>query len=73
MSHYLHQAFGRELVAQRQAEFEAAARHHVLVRSVRLARREHALAAQADGPAARPSPAPSAVPMARACCAADLG
>ena len=73
MSHYLHQAFGRELVAQRRAEYEAAARHSALVRTVRLARREHALAAAADRPMSPPSPAASAVPPARARCAADLG
>jgi hypothetical protein len=73
MSQHLHQAFGRELVAQRQAEFQSAARHSALVRSAKLARREHALAAGADLPASPPTSSVSAAKAARARCAADLG
>jgi hypothetical protein len=73
MSQHLHQAFGRELVAQRQAAYESAARHSALVRTAKLARREHALAARAEIPASPPTSSVSAAKVARACCAADLG
>jgi len=65
MTQELHHAFGREIVAQRHAEFEAAARHGALIRRLKEGRRQ----ARREEPAARPrSPQP-----ARACCTADLG
>ena len=69
MSQQFDYAFGRELVAMRQAEFEAKARHGTLVRMLKRARRADRV------PAARVAhrdPAPVA-PPAHACCAADLG
>ena len=74
MSQQLNQAFGRELAAMRQAEFEAEAVHHALVRRLKRARRvQFALAARsADGADAASSRTPAVHP-ARACCAADLG
>ena len=58
--------FGYALAAQRQAEFEAAARRNALVRAAKLARRE---ARRADG-AGSPR-----IPRQRgaAQCAADVG
>ncbi len=76
MSQHLHQAFGNELVAQRRAAFEAQAQHNSLVRQIKLARREHALAARANSHVSPPIPAlsaASAAQPARARCAADLG
>ena len=76
MSQHLHQAFGRELVAQRRAAFEAQAQHSSLVHQIKLARREHALAARANSPVSPPIPAIPAASVAqpaRARCAADLG
>jgi len=75
MSQNLHYAFGRELAALRQAEFEATARRSSLIRSIRRTRRtNYAVAARAaastPSPAARPSPASQPAPAG---CAADLG
>ena len=71
MTHQLHQAFGRELVAQRQAEFEAAARRGSLLRQLKRAKRDND---RAEAAAGRGAPARQRTPQpARACCTADLG
>jgi hypothetical protein len=68
----LNHAYGRELAAARQAQYEAEARHGALVRMLRRTRRaDHALAAGTRDPA-RGRPSPAARP-AGACCRADLG
>jgi len=77
MSQHIHHAFGQELAAMRQAQYEAEARNSGLVRRLKRARRvQFALAARsADAPDTgytAPSPALSTRP-ARVGCAADLG
>jgi hypothetical protein len=59
MSPLLNQAFGLEIAAMRQAQFEAEARHGAVVRMLKRTRRaDHALTAQATRPAElRPYPA----------------
>jgi hypothetical protein len=78
MSQLLNQAFGLELAAARQAQYQAEARHGALVRMLRRTRRaDHALTAQTAKAAKTPQsatrrPSPVAQP-AGACCRADLG
>jgi hypothetical protein len=81
MSQLLNQAFGLELAAARQAQYQAEARHGALVRMLRRTRRaDHALTAEAARTAkatktaqsAGRRPSPVAQP-AGACCGADLG
>lgn len=73
MNQPLHQAFGHDLVAQRRAEFELAARHGSLLRQLKEQRR----AARREEPAVprtRTSPASARTGQStRACCAGDLG
>lgn len=63
-----HYSFAYELIAQRQAEFEAAARHNGLVRAIKLSRRE---ARRRDGADAARAKIPQQRGAAR--CAADIG
>ena len=78
MSQLLNQAFGRELAAARQAQYQAEARRGALIRMLRRTRRaDHALTAQTAKAAkaaqsATRRPSPVARP-AGACCGADLG
>ena len=75
MSQLLNQAFGRELAAARQAQYQAEARRGALIRMLRRTRRaDHALTAQTAKAAQSATRRPS--PVARpagACCGADLG
>jgi hypothetical protein len=67
MTQQANYSFGYALAAQRQAEFEAAARHDALVRAIKVSRRE---ARRRDGSGAR-----GRIPRQRgaAQCAADIG
>lgn len=72
MNQQLHYTFGPELVAQRRAEFELAARHHSLLRRLKELRR----AARREDPVVhrpRRSPGAGAGRPAPARCAGDVG
>ncbi|HET9172848.1 MAG TPA: hypothetical protein VFN97_25705 [Actinospica sp.] len=68
MNQQNHYSFGYALAAQRQAEFEAAARRRALVRAAKLVRRQARSRGAADDVRAR-------IPQQRgaAQCAADIG
>jgi hypothetical protein len=81
MSQLLNQAFGLELAAARQAQYQAEAQRGALIRMLKRTRRaDHALTARAAQTAkaakaaqsATRRPSPVAQP-AGACCRADLG
>ena len=68
MNQHYDYAFGYALAAQRQSEFEAAARQRALVRAAKLGRRQARNRGAGDDPRAR-------IPQQRgaARCAADIG
>lgn len=73
MNQPLHQAFGHDLVAQRRAEFELAARHGSLLRQLKELKRQ-ARSKEPAVPRTRTSAASTGSgQVARACCAGDLG
>jgi hypothetical protein len=66
MSPLLNQAFGLEIAAMRQAQFEAEARHGALVQMLKRARRaDHALTARTAARPAELRPYPAARPADR--------
>lgn len=68
MSHNHPEAFGPQIAAQRRSDFELAAQHARMVRTLKCARRAgRRAAAEARAATSSPPRAP------RACCTADIG